>query len=85
MSARDSILVRALHEWPEAKAKIDAIAGMLTDAGMLQEDTFDNEAGVCDASYYKMLDDFTDLLKIIDGELEDGNFISGRLQKIKKF
>ncbi|CBY07717.1 unnamed protein product [Oikopleura dioica] len=71
MTARDSILIKALHEWPEAKARIDAIAGMLHDNGLLQDDTADNEYGVCDVRYYKMIDDFTELLKIIDSELED--------------
>ena len=72
MSARGSLLVHALQDLPEAKARTEAITNMLQDAGMLQEDTLDNEAGVCEVGYYKMLEDLSVLLGMVSKQLDDG-------------
>jgi hypothetical protein len=51
LTMKDSLLVKSLSPWDLARTHIDKITSMLLEFGMLQEDTFDNEAGVCAIRY----------------------------------
>ena len=72
MIYRNSFLVGAVEVWPEADKRVKAITQMLDDFGLLQEDTHDNEAGVCDDRYTQMVRDFGVLVSLIKSELAKG-------------
>ena len=72
LSAKDSFLIKAVSPWDLAVTHINKITSMLQEFGLLQEDTFDNEAGVCAIRYYDMVDDLSKLTNLIHGELQKG-------------
>ena len=69
---KDSFLVRSTSCWPEASRRAQAITDMLEEYGMLQDDTADNEAGVCDTRYTQMATDLGTLIKLLKRELAKG-------------
>lgn len=80
---KESFLVKAVKSWPEADKRVKAITSMLDEFGMLQEDTFDNEAGVCDTRYTEMMGDMGVLVSLIKDELMKGSVLCKNALKLK--